>query len=70
MNPSIENELRLHVMINIHGVKRMLNQPIDKTIYMIKLQPLQFLTNFIDAKSIFILVKANTYFILNVFYIF
>jgi len=54
MNPSIENELRLHVMINFHGVKRTLNQSIDKTIYMIKLQPFQFLTSFIDTKSTYI----------------
>jgi len=51
MNPNIENELRLHVMTHVHCVKTMLNQPVD--IYMIKLQHLQFLTSFIDTKSIF-----------------
>lgn len=51
MNPSIENELRLHVMTHVHCTKTMLNQPLDT--YMIKLQNLQFLTSFIDTKSIF-----------------
>lgn len=51
MNPCIENELRLHVMTHVHYVKTTLNKPIDKNIYSIKLQPLQFLTNFIDTKS-------------------
>lgn len=51
MNPSIENELRLHVMTHVHSMKTKLYQPIDKNIYMIKLQPLQFWTSFIDTKS-------------------
>ncbi|VVC44144.1 Hypothetical protein CINCED_3A019506 [Cinara cedri] len=51
MNPCIENELRLHVMTHIHFVKPVLNKPIDKNIYTIKLKPLQFLTNFLDTKS-------------------
>jgi len=63
MYPRIENELRLHVMINIHGVKRMLSQPIDKNIYLIKLQPLQFLNNFINVKSIIIIIKSKICFI-------
>lgn len=52
MNPSIENELRLLVMTQVHLVKTTLNQPLDKNKYAIKLQPLQFLTSFIDTKSI------------------
>lgn len=63
MYPRIENELRLHVMINIHGVKRMLSQPIDKNMYLIKLQPLQFLTNFINVKSILTIIKSKICFI-------
>lgn len=51
MNPFIENELRLHVMTHVHCVKTMLNQPVD--LYMIKLQHVQFMTSFIDTKSIF-----------------
>lgn len=64
MYPKIENELRLHVMINIHGVKRMLSQPIDKNIYLIKLQPLQFLTNYINTKSILTWIR---YKVLNMY---
>lgn len=57
MSPFIENELRLHVMTHVHYVKTMLNQPVD--IYMIKLQPLQFLTSFIDTKSILNIFKSK-----------
>lgn len=53
MNPNIENELRLHVMTHVHFVKPKLYQPIDNNMYMIKLQPLQFMTSFIDTKSKF-----------------
>jgi len=57
MNPNIENELRLHVMTHVHCVKTMLNQPVD--IYMIKLQHLQFLTSFIDTKSIYNIFESK-----------
>lgn len=53
MNPSIENELRLHVMRHVHFVKTTLNQSIDNDIHMIKLQPLQFSTSFIDTKCLY-----------------
>lgn len=51
MNPVIENELRLHVMSHVNFTKTVLNEPINKNIWSIKLQPLQFLTSFIDTKS-------------------
>lgn len=56
MNPSIENELRLHVMTHVHFEKTLLNQPIDKNIYTIKLQPFQFLTSIINTKSMLVII--------------
>jgi len=67
MSPFIENELRLHVMTHVHCVKTMLNQPVD--ISMIKLQPLQFLTSFIDTKSIKNIFESK-HILLNLFYVF
>lgn len=53
MNPIIENELRLHVMSHVNFTKTVLNEPINKNICSIKLQPLQFLNSFIDTKCKF-----------------
>ncbi|XP_050426323.1 WASH complex subunit 4 [Adelges cooleyi] len=50
MNPGIENELRLQVMTQVQFVKMMLHEPIHEHTYMIKLKPIQFLTQFIDTK--------------------
>ncbi|XP_050529563.1 WASH complex subunit 4 isoform X2 [Daktulosphaira vitifoliae] len=51
LNPSVENELRLHVMTQVQFVKMVLNEPIDKNIYMVKLQPIQFLNTIINTKN-------------------
>jgi hypothetical protein len=55
MNPTIENELRLQVMTNIHSERIFLNQPIDENISTITLQPLQFLNSIINTKSMLII---------------
>lgn len=59
MNPCVENELRLHVMAHVQ-LQPALDQPLSTHISTIKLQPLQFLTNFIDTKSMHIL-KGKIY---------